>query len=282
MYEEILYEVTDPVATITLNRPDKLNALTNRTLAELHHAVADAEAREDVVGIVITGAGRGFCAGLDMATLQAISQAGESAAMNDDSGSELSAARAGDAELRKEFGVGPFTYLLAVRKPVLAAVNGACAGLGFSLAIFSDMRFASEKAMFTTVFSQRGLVAEHGNSWMLPRLIGPGRALDVLWSGRKFNGEEALQLGIANRVVAPESLVEEAQDYIRTLATTASPTSIMHMKRQVYRQLNQHMAEANIETLRLQDESTAWPDLKEGVASFMERRPPKFDRITPD
>ncbi|MCH7698004.1 MAG: enoyl-CoA hydratase/isomerase family protein [Chloroflexi bacterium] len=282
MYEEILYEVTDPVATITLNRPDKLNALTNRTLAELHHAVADAEAREDVVGIVITGAGRGFCAGLDIATLQAISQAGESAAMNDDSGSELSAARAGDAELRKEFGVGPFTYLLAVRKPVLAAVNGACAGLGFSLAIFSDMRFASEKAMFTTVFSHRGLVAEHGNSWMLPRLIGPGRALDVLWSGRKFNGEEALQLGIANRVTSPDNLLEEASEYIRTLAATCSPTSIMHMKRQVYRQLNQHMAEANIETLRLQDKSTAWPDLKEGVASFMERRPPKFGRVTSD
>ncbi len=282
MYEEILYEVTDPVATITLNRPEKLNALTNRTLAELHHAVADAESREDVVGIVITGAGRGFCAGLDMATLQAISQAGETAAMNDDSGSDLSAARAGDAELRKEFGPGPFTYLLAVPKPVIAAVNGACAGLGFSLAIFSDMRFASEAAKFTTVFAQRGLVAEHGNAWMLPRLIGPGRALDILWSGRKFDGAEAVELGVANRVVAPERLVEEAQDYIRTLAATSSPTSIMHMKRQVYRQLTQHMAEANVETLRLQDESTAWPDLKEGVASFMEKRPPKFGRVTSD
>ncbi len=279
MYEEILYEVTDPVATITLNRPDKLNALTNRTMAELHHAVADAESREDVVGIVITGAGRGFCAGLDMQTLQAIS-AGESAATNDGSGSELSAARAGDPELRTEFGPGPFTYLLAVPKPVIAAVNGACAGLGFSLAVFSDMRFASENAKFTTVFAQRGLVAEHGVGWLLPRIIGTARALDILWSARKFDGAEAVELGVANRVVAPERLVEEAQDYIRTLAATSSPTSIMHMKRQVYRQLNQHMAEANVDTLRLQDESTAWPDLKEGVASFMERRPPKFDRIS--
>ncbi len=280
MYEEILYEVTDPVATITLNRPEKLNALTNRTLAELHHAVADAEAREDVVGIVITGAGRGFCAGLDMATLQAISQAGETAAMNDDSGSDLSAARAGDAELRKEFGPGPFTYLLAVPKPVIAAVNGACAGLGFSLAIFSDMRFASEAAKFTTVFANRGLVAEHGNAWMLPRLIGPGRALDVLWSGRKFDGEEALQLGIANRVTSPDSLVEEASEYIRNLAATCSPTSIMHMKREVYNQLLQPLDEAMQQTNRLQDESSKWPDFKEGVASFMERRPPKFERIT--
>ncbi len=282
MYEEILYEVNDPVATITLNRPDKLNALTNRTMVELHHAVADAESREEVVGIVITGAGRGFCSGLDMQTLQAISQTGDSAAEIDGVPSDLSAARAGDGELRKEFGVGPFVYLLAVGKPVIAAVNGACAGLGFSLAMFCDMRFASEAAKFTTVFAHRGLVAEHGVAWVLPRLIGAGRALDILWSGRRFDGAEAVELGLANRVVAPEQLVEEAQEYVRTLAATSSPTSIMHMKRQVYRQLNQHQADANVETLRLQDESTAWPDLKEGVASFIERRPPKFDRVAAD
>ena len=278
MYEEILYEVTDPVATITLNRPDKLNALTGRTMAELRHAVADAEQRSDVVGIVITGAGRGFCAGLDMNTLQAIS-AGDSSAMGS---GDVESSNPGDSSMGSEYQLGPFTYLLTVRKPVIAAVNGACAGLGFSLAIFSDMRFASEKAVFTTVFSHRGLVAEHGNSWMLPRLIGPGRALDVLWSGRKFDGAEALQLGIANRVTSPDTLVEEASEYIRTLAATCSPTSIMHMKQQVYRQLNQQLGEAMRETNRLQDESSRWPDLKEGVASFVERRPPKFDRVTAD
>ncbi|MCI0855520.1 MAG: enoyl-CoA hydratase/isomerase family protein, partial [Chloroflexi bacterium] len=247
MYEEILYEVTDPVATITLNRPDKLNALTGRTMAELRHAVADAEQRSDVVGIVITGAGRGFCAGLDMNTLQAIS-AGDSSAMGS---GDVESSNPGDSSMGSEYQLGPFTYLLTVRKPVIAAVNGACAGLGFSLAIFSDMRFASEKAVFTTVFAHRGLVAEHGNSWMLPRLIGPGRALDVLWSGRKFDGAEALQLGIANRVTSPDTLVEEASEYIRTLAATCSPTSIMHMKQQVYRQLNQQLGEAMRETNRL-------------------------------
>ena len=278
MYEEIIYEVEDPVATITLNRPDKLNALTGRTMAELRHAVADAEQRTDVVGIVITGAGRGFCAGLDMNTLQAIS-AGDSSAMGS---GDVESSNPGDSSMGSEYQLGPFTYLLTVRKPVLAAVNGACAGLGFSLAIFSDMRFASEKAVFTTVFSHRGLVAEHGNSWMLPRLMGPGRALDVFWSGRKFDGAEAFQLGIANRVTSPDSLVEEASEYIRTLAAACSPTSIMHMKQQVYRQPNQQLGEAMRETNRLQDESSRWPDLKEGVASFMERRPPKFDRITAD
>ena len=278
MYEEILYEVEDPVATITLNRPDKLNALTGRTMAELRHAVADAEQRSDVVGIVITGAGRGFCAGLDMNTLQAIS-AGDSSAMGS---GDVESSNPGDSSMGAEYQLGPFTYLLTVRKPVIAAVNGACAGLGFSLAIFSDLRFASEKAVFTTVFSHRGLVAEHGNSWMLPRLIGPGRALDVFWSGRKFDGAEAFQLGIANRVTSPDTLVAEASEYIRTLAANCSPTSIMHMKRQVYRQLNQQLGEAMRETNRLQDESSRWPDLKEGVASFMERRPPKFDRVTAD
>ena len=278
-YEEILYEVSDPVATITLNRPDKLNALTGRTMAELRHAVADAEQRSDVVGIVITGAGRGFCAGLDMNTLQAISETGDTSAMG--SGG-VESSNPGDSSMGAEYQLGPFTYLLTVRKPVIAAVNGACAGLGFSLAIFSDMRFASEKAVFTTVFSHRGLVAEHGNSWMLPRLIGPGRALDVFWSGRKFDGAEAFQLGIANRVTSPETLVEEASEYIRTLAANCSPTSIMHMKQQVYKQLNQQLGEAMRETNRLQDESSRWPDLKEGVASFMERRPPKFNRVTAD
>ena len=280
MYEEILYEVTDPVATITLNRPDKLNALTARTMQEIRHAVADAEAREDVVGIVITGAGRGFCSGLDMAALQAIQEAGDTSAMG--AGGEVEASNPGDEAMGPDFQGGPFTYLMTVRKPVLAAVNGACAGLGFSLAMCCDMRVASEKSVFTTVFAHRGLVAEHGMSWVLPRLIGPSRALDILWSGRKFDGAEALQLGVANRVVAPEDLVKEAQAYIQNLAATCSPTSIMHMKQQVYKHLMQPLGEALSETNRLQDESSKWPDLKEGVASFMERRPPKFDRITAD
>ncbi len=280
MYEEILYEVTDPVATITLNRPDKLNALTARTMQEIRHAVADAEAREDVVGIVITGAGRGFCSGLDMGALQAIQEAGETSAMG--SGGDVEASNPGDSSMGKEYQLGPFTYLLTVRKPVLAAVNGACAGLGFSLAMCCDMRVASEKAVFTTVFAHRGLVAEHGMSWVLPRLIGSARALDILWSGRKFDGAEALQLGVANRVAPPEGLLDEANDYIRNLAATCSPTSIMHMKQQVYKQLLQPLGEAMRETIRLQDESSKWPDFKEGVASFMERRPPKFDRVTSD
>ena len=275
MYEEIIYEVTDPVATITLNRPDKLNALTARTMQELKDAFARAERSEEVVGIVLTGAGRGFCSGVDMGTLQAIQKAGSAAAMGDGG---MEAAEPGDKSMGPDFTDG-YTYLLSIRKPILAAVNGACAGLGFSIAMFCDMRFASEKAVFTTAFAQRGLVAEHGMSWVLPRLLGSARALDILWSGRKFDGQEALQLGVVNRVVAPEKLLEEAQGYVRMLAATCSPTSLMDMKQQVYRHLMLPLGEAMGETNRLMDASVKRPDFEEGVASFVERRPPKFARV---
>ena len=275
MYEEIIYEVTDPVATITLNRPDKLNALTARTMQELKDAFARAERSEEVVGIVLTGAGRGFCSGVDMGTLQAIQKAGSAAAMGDGG---MEAAEPGDKSMGPDFTDG-YTYLLSIRKPILAAVNGACAGLGFSIAMFCDMRFASEKAVFTTAFAQRGLVAEHGMSWVLPRLLGSARALDILWSGRKFDGQEALQLGVVNRVVPPEKLLEEAQGYVRMLASTCSPTSLMDMKQQVYRHLMLPLGEAMGETNRLMDASVKRPDFEEGVASFVERRPPKFARV---
>lgn len=275
MYEEIIYEVTDPVATITFNRPEKLNALTARTMQELKDALARAERSEEVVGIVLTGAGRGFCSGVDMGTLQAIQKAGSASAMGDGG---VEAAEPGDKSMGPDFTDG-YTYLLTIRKPILAAVNGACAGLGFSIAMFCDMRFASEKAVFTTAFAQRGLVAEHGMSWVLPRLLGSARALDILWSGRKFDGQEALQLGVVNRVVTPEKLLEEAHDYVRTLAATCSPTSLRDMKQQVYRHLMLPLGEAMGETNRLMDASVKRPDFEEGVASFVERRPPKFARV---
>ena len=208
MYQDITYSVEDPVATITMNRPDALNAFTTRMLAEIRHAFGEAEKDDRVVGIILTGAGRGFCAGMDMNALDSMSS-GEG-----DGAEDLSAldAQPGDADMGPNFQV-TFSYLLSIRKPVIAAVNGACAGLGFVFAMLSDMRFVERQAKFTTAFSQRGLIAEHGVSWILPRLIGPGRALDLLWSARKFNGEEARELGIAERLVdtgeSLSALVEE-------------------------------------------------------------------------
>jgi len=276
-YQDILYRVDDPVAVITMNRPDALNAFTVRMLAEIRHALAAAEADDRVVGIVLTGAGRGFCAGMDMNALNDMSGGGAGGA------EDLSALKAspGDPDMGDDFQV-TYSYLLSVRKPILAAVNGACAGLGFVFALLSDMRFVDRSARFSTAFSQRGLIAEHGASWILPRLIGSGKALDLLWSARKFDGEEADRLGLAERLCEPGESVDAACDFVRELAATASPTSLKVIKAQVYRHLNMPLGEAMRETNAWMDESLQREDFREGVRSYIEKRPPQFKRVGDD
>ena len=271
MYQHILYSVDAPVATITMNRPDNLNAFTTRMLAEIRHALAEAERDESVVGIILTGAGRGFCAGMDMNALNNMSSGSGGSA---DDLAPL-AAEPGDPDMGDDFQV-TYAYLLSIRKPLLAAINGACAGLGFCFALLCDMRFVEKTAKFTTAFSQRGLVAEHGASWLLPRLIGPGRALDLLWSARKFDGVEARELGLAERLCDTGTSATEAANYIKQLAASAAPTSLMVMKQQVYRHLNMPLGEAMRDTNKLMAESLKRDDFREGVRSFMERRPPQF------
>ena len=275
MYEEILYEVKNPVATIHLNRPKRLNALTQTMLDELKHALAQAEADEDVVGIVLTGSGRGFCAGMDMDALGATARGDGRADSRSD---EIRQADPGDKQMGPDFQV-TFGYMLSIRKPLIAAVNGPCAGLGFAIALLCDLRFASEAARFVTSFSQRGLIAEHGTSWVLPRLIGSARALDLLWSARKIDAAEAAEMGLVNKVVPAETLLDEARSYIEHLARTCSPTALMVMKQQVYRHLMQPLGDAMRESNRWMAESLKRSDFKEGVASFVEKRPPRFERI---
>lgn len=271
MYEEIIYEVNDSVAVITMNRSKTLNALTGRTQAEMRHALDQSERNEAVIGTVLTGAGRGFCSGVDMNALGAMSEAGRRLGTVHDG----LAADPGNPDGDPNFEIGA-TYLLGLRKPLIAAVNGACAGLGFSYAVFSDLRFVDRTARFATAFSQRGLIAEHGVSWMLPRLIGPANALDILWSGRMFDGEEAGRIGLANRVCEPGECVNDAVAYLREIAQVAAPNSLMMMKRQIYRHLNAELRRAMEESNAWMDESLARGDFKEGVASFVERRPPRF------
>lgn len=275
MYEQIRLEIADPVATITLARPARLNALTERMLAELRHALAEAEAEPSVVGIVLTGEGRGFSAGMDAAALQGDSSAGE-----ETQGAKDPALRAspGDPQAGPAFGV-TYGYLLSLKKPLLAAVNGPCAGLSMVIALLCDLRFAGESAVFRSAFGQRGLVAEHGSSWILPRLLGPAKALDLLWHPRKITAAEALQLGLVNRVVPDAELLNAARGYIAELAAASSPASLRIMKQQVYRALMQPLDEAMKEANQLMSESFERPDFKEGVASFVEGRPPKFPRI---
>jgi enoyl-CoA hydratase/carnithine racemase len=273
-YQDILYSVEDPVAIITMNRPEALNAFTTRMLAEIRHATAEAERDPHVVGIVLTGAGRGFCPGMDMNALDNLS-AGE----GDREDLSEYQATPGDPSLGENFTVA-YTYLQSLRKPLIAAVNGACAGMGMAIALLADMRFVERQAKFSTAFSQRGLIAEHSISWTLPRLIGSGNALDLLWSARKFDGEEAYRLGIAERLLDTGESVPAAVDYIKQLAANCSPTSLQVMKAQVHRHMNMPLGESMLETNEWMSVSLKREDFREGVRSFIEKRPPEFKRVS--
>ena len=273
MYEQILYEVEDPIATITLNRPKVLNAWTDRMGAEVKHALAQAEEDERAVAIVITGADRGFCAGADLKLLRGISEGGRGSGIPD--GLE---ANPGDPDMGEDFR-GTYTYLLSIRKPVIAAINGPIAGMALPIALACDLRFASDRAIFTTAFSQRGLIAEWGISWLLTRAVGPAHALDLLFSSRKIDAAEAERIGLVNRTVPHDELAKFVREYVEALATSCSPTSMAIMKRQVYQQLTASLGPSEREAVQLMMESFSRPDFREGVRSFMEKRPPKFARI---
>lgn len=276
MYEQILYEVEDPVATITLNRPEALNAWTDRMGDEVRHAVARAEADPKVVGIVITGGGRGFCSGADLKGLEAISVGDRAREISEDLEADP-----GDPNVGLSFR-GPYTYLMSARKPVIAAINGPCAGMAVPISLCADLRFASDRAVFTTAFVHRGLIAEWGISWLLPRLVGTAHAMDLILSGRKIDAAEAERIGLVNRVLPHDELLPHVHDYVRELARRCSPTSMRIMKRQVYQDLTKSLEDAHEAAVSEMIASFDRPDFKEGVASFLERREPGFARLRID
>jgi enoyl-CoA hydratase/carnithine racemase len=259
----VLYEVREPgIAILTLNRPERLNAwngpLARRYFALLDEAVADPSVKV----IVVTGAGRGFCAGADMDDLQGIG--GNGGTLDDAVGNR------------------PQYYTTLLPKPVIAAVNGACAGIGMVAALMCDIRFAAAGAKFTTAFSRRGLIAEYGMSWVLPRLVGNARALDLLYSGRVVLAEEAAAMGLVNEVVAPEHLLDRTLEFASELAVNSSPTSMAVMKRQVYADWDRGVVAATDDAIELMKASLRRPDFKEGVASFLQKRVPDFQPVNPD
>jgi len=266
---EILHETMGRVALIRLNRPGALNALTYPMLAEIRRRVAEAEQDPEVTAIAITGEGRGFCSGIDAQVLRATTEAGQSGR----------GAAAPDASTRAD-PPGIFSYLPLVGKPVIAAVNGVAAGAGFVLAMMSDLRFGSEAASFTTIFSKRGLIAEHGTSWVLPRLVGPGRALDLLWSSRRVTADEALRIGLLDRIVPHEELLPAVVAYVDDLASQISPSAIATMKSQVWRHLSEPMLPSLADADRLTQAQLKHPDAREGALALVERRPPKFQAYT--
>jgi enoyl-CoA hydratase/carnithine racemase len=185
--------------------------------------------------------------------------------IGDSSGGNL-----GSAERR------PVTFPLSIRKPVVGAINGACAGVGLVQALMFDVRFAAAGAKFTTAFARRGLIAEYGVSWLLPRLVGTSRALDLLLSGRVFTSEEALELGVVNRVTPREDVLETALAYARDLAANCSPASMATMKHQVYTHASLDIDTALAQSSAYMRQSLEGPDFKEGVSSYVEKRPPAF------
>ncbi len=253
-YEQILYSVADGVATVTLNRPDKLNAWTVKMGHEVEHAVKAASGDDAVRVIVITGAGRSFCAGADLSLIQAVTSG--------DSGETMAT---------------PFNlYLPRISKPVIAALRGNVVGMGLVLPLFCDVRLAAADAKLSTAFAKLGLVAEWGVGWILPRIVGLSKALDLLYTARTVGAAEALQLGLVDRVFSNEEFEAEVQRYAQHLAANVSPRSLSIMRRQVYASLTQGYEEA----ARVADaemlESFKTEDCKEGITALLGRRAPQF------
>ena len=280
-FEQVLYDVDDPVATITLNRPDQLNAWTARMGHEVAAAIHQAEGDPAVVGIIITGAGRGFCAGADLAMLAGVTNPDGDESSREDAAAQIidaTVATPGDPEAGADLR-GTYTYLMSVAKPVIAAINGPVAGMGVPVALACDLRWMSTSAVVTTSFAQRGLIAEWGIAWQLSRLVGPAHALDLLFSARKVRAEEAERIGLVNRAVTPDALLSAARDYLVDLAEHCSPTSIAVIKRQVYLDLHRGLGAAQADAERLMVESFGRSDFQEGVQSYLQRRPPTFTRV---
>lgn len=272
-FETILYTVADRIATITLNRPDRLNAWMSRMSEEVRYAMFQAAEDKAVRVIILTGAGRAFCAGADMAELKAAMKDGMSVLDWTEREARLKVEDIGN--VRDDFSKR-YSYFPAIPKPIIVAINGPAVGIGFALTLYCDLRIASQSARFSTLFAQRGLIAEHGTSWMLPRIVGLPNALDMLFSARMVAAEEALHMGLVHKVVPDQSLMQEAISLGTKLSTSLSPRSLSVIKRQVYDAQFQTLAEAldvADEEMRLSLESD---DFKEGVAHFLEKRPPRF------
>lgn len=268
MYEQILYELKDRVATITLNRPDKLNAWTQKMEEELTQAIRGAAADSNVRVIILTGAGKGFCAGADMTLLSAISQESTPRASFL---TDVTADESVRADFRKKH-----AWLLSVPKPIIAAINGPAVGLGFVVPLYCDFRFASEKARFSPIFSKRGLVAEYGLAWMLPRLVGLGNAIEMIYTSKMVDAQEALRIGLVTRVFPEENFLGQVQEFACELAHSVSPRSLGVMKRQIFTGLMQGLGEAFDLATEEMKASFGTEDFREGVAHFLERRQPAF------
>src|SRR5215813_5886730 len=260
-YEQILYDVDDSIATITLNRPDRLNAVTTRLIDELISAFDAADADDGVRAVIVTGAGRAFCAGADLGG----------------GGRTFDRADRSTAEEHRDGGGRVTLRIFDLKKPVIAAINGPAVGFGITLTLPMDVRIASTSARIGFVFARRGVVPEACSTWFLPRLVGMQRAAEWVYTGRVFDAAEALAGGLVSRVVAPEALLSTAQALAREIADHTSGVSVALARQMMWKLLG---ADHPMEGHRLDSRGMDWTgrsaDAREGIASFLEKRPPRF------
>jgi enoyl-CoA hydratase/carnithine racemase len=264
--EAVIYEVTATgVAVMTLNRPDRLNTWGGDIATAFYAGLDRAEEDPNVRVIVVTGRGRAFCAGAQLGSMGNVAESIE---------------QTDEGKLASLVGDRQPQHLTTLCKPVIAAINGSCVGIGLTQALMCDVRFAAAGAKFAASFARRGLIAEYGVSWILPRLTGWGVALDLLLSGRTFLADEAAELGLVKEVVPPEQLMTRAIAYAEDIAQNCSPASMAVIKRQAYGDAMREVADSSSRSEVLLQRSLQLPDVVEGITSFLEKRSPSFPGLT--
>ena len=268
------YEVdAQGLATIGLNRPHRMNAWTGRLHTEYRYLLKRANDDSKVRAIIVTGVGKGFCVGGDS---QALSGHADRGAYSPGISEDIA---------KPGYGTDPnfdasFAYHFGLDKPVIAAMNGPAAGVGLALACFADLRFAVPGVKFTTAHGKLNLPAEYGLSWMLPKIVGLGRANDLLLTSRVFTSDEALTLGFVNQIFEPEALMVQTREYAHQLIASVSPNSLRQTRWQIYKDLHRDVASAVIESERLIEDMAKEEDFKEGIAALVEKRPPRWPSVT--
>ena len=270
-FTQIRYDVADRVATVTLNRPDKLNAFTGTMMREIIAAMDLADTDDGVRAVVFTGAGRGYCAGADLAS------GGDTFDGTARSGTVVESAEGDDLEKIRDGGGRVTLRLFESRKPLIGAINGAAVGVGVTMTLPMDIRVASTAAKFGFVFARRGIVPEACSSWFLPRVVGISKAAEWCFSGRVFGADEALTAGLVRSLHEPEELLPAAYALAQEIATSTSAVSIALTRQMLWRMLGaDHPMEAHIVDSRAIWELGRGPDAREGVTSFLEKRPAAF------
>ena len=263
-YEAIRYDVADRILTITLNRPDKLNAFTERMCIELIDAFDQADADDDVRAVIVTGAGRGFCAGADLST-------------GGDTFDNTAQGRADTLEAHRDGGGLVSLRIFESKKPVIAAINGPAVGVGITMTLPMDIRIASTAARMGFVFARRGIVPEACSRWFLPRIVGISQAAEWVYTGRVFGAEEALRAGLISQLVAPDELLPTATAIAREIADNTSAVSVALSRQMLWRMLG---ADHPMEAHKVDSQCIFWmgrsPDAYEGVSSFLQKRPARY------